>query len=209
MSLLTELIARQEERYVTVGSITYRLRSVDSAALAAVGHAYIVGVEQHLRLSGEESGLAQLVAELRQTGATAEQIASATVAWREDQQARRRAAHVATLADPDAAAAYRERTEAFALASVAGVGPAVVPADIEVHPVGYSTPTEPVRVVRAPPPTDRLSEAMALAERGEYPLWMIPHDHVEAIGLLAAQLAGGRAASVAAFRVGAVAVGGA
>jgi hypothetical protein len=215
MSLLRDMIAAQEEAYLTVGVWIYRLRSVDSAALLGVGHAYLAGIEQHLRLA-EEGGLPSILAEMRQVGASEEAIAKASADYQADVTIRRQRAHLQAISTPEGAAAYRERVEAFALASIVGIGPAPVRLEavpglmpIERHPIGYSAPTEPVRVVRAPPPVDRYADAMAYVERGEWPTWMIPAQHLEAIGLIAAQLAGGRAASVAPFRFGTVVAGGA
>jgi hypothetical protein len=204
---LSMMEERWGSRYLTVDRLIFRLESVTSASLAGVGLAYLEGMQaQASVVDGEEEAIAAEAAML------GEDPAAQVEAYRERQRELNAKRHKLATSTPEGKRGFLDRVHAFAAASVSGVGEApeaalpLVPGipGAVLHPVGYAPPMpiEAARLSLAPfvEGTPPMEQIRAAGERNEVLAWAIGDAIVEYLGMIAANLAGGRAAVVAPFR---------
>lgn len=199
-------------RHITVDGLVFELRSVDASAMADVGHAYLEGVQVAAQAESEARA-ARLADDLRREGEDEAAVQQHVETHRHNDRLRVMRLHQQAVSTPEGAAAHHERMTAYVRAAVVGMGrstkplPRAVPTlpAWELHAAGERPEVEdwtPCRLVEGERPSAEVLNAALDAHEaaGEVPMWAIPEDIVEAIGLVAAQLAGGRAATMLPFR---------
>lgn len=206
---IIEKIVRSHVAYVTVGSVLYRIESVDAAKLAGVGLAYLQGIADAVpEMESETEGT------IRAESQSEEEAAKRIEDYRQRERDRAERMHRAAIATPEGQEAFMARIRGYVLAGVTGIGEppeAVERMSEDVPGFDYHgsdwAPPDPVSTVRMVD-TERpegvpLADALAKhGEAGEWPLWAIEPQAWGILATLIAQLAGGRAAAVAPFRSG-------
>lgn len=198
-------------RYCRVDGLVFRLRSVSASDLAGVGHAYLEGMQA--ASIGADSAAEDLAEELRAVGESEEDVAAAVARLQADAAKVALRRHQQATSTPAGRKAYHERVRAYVCASVTGIGFAAEPLQRqqpglpawELCPVGVVPESREWTVAsivdtERPSAADEAAVLEAHHAAEEVPLWALSPEIVEAVALVAAQLAGGRAASVAPFR---------
>jgi hypothetical protein len=212
---LAQLAEAMSCRYLQVDGYLFRLESVDSARLAAVGVAFLEGIAAHLHAAqADEEDRAEHEAAM--AGATPQQAQEAREAYAEETRKAARRAMLETLKTSEGLASYRARCRGYAMAAVTGMGVPVSPMErpgpsvpaVELHPATFRPAAGQVEDARLVEGAEGESVAQH-ADRGEWPIWALPPEVVEVVGMTAAQLAGGRAALALPFRAGIRLAGGA